>query len=457
MWRNTFLCLLIVAIFVMPIATVESKIKDSVKYNTSSVNISLNGGWLEDVDGVRILHLNGSYYDMGYQQGYLLKDEINQNFRAYISFLEQVGITYDDLLDLWGIMREYIPLIYTDELQGIADGSGLSFNDVAACLMIEVINHDISACSHAAAWGSATVDGKLYHVRSNDWSLGIVDPETGIYLQENQVLVVRQPDDGYASAYPLIAGQVTSHGGVNEQGISFSHTLSWCMADISNQGIPTPLREKMVLDHAATAQEAINIVNTNRTRGWTVIISDGKTPIAYAVELSANYSYIGTWDNPVESTSPFWEIDHVVRRGNFYIESLLASLQRKVYNPRSAFHWFIYARIARVFGLYDDYKYEYYPEVMLYRVLSEAIEDQWGNLTLNTSMSIIRDVYSGKTDAVWKRWQEIFGWYQGALRQWVICPETGDIVISFADADISAHENPVHYFNLYELLDAEPP
>ena len=43
------------------------------------------------------------------------------------------------------------------------------------------------------------------------------------------------------------------------------------------------------------------------------------------------------------------------------------------------------------------------------------------------------------------------------LHQWVSCPETGDMVVSFADADKSANENPVHYFNLFELLDSEPP
>ena len=36
----------------------------------------LDGGWLEEREGVKILHESGSYYDMGYQHGYLLSDEI---------------------------------------------------------------------------------------------------------------------------------------------------------------------------------------------------------------------------------------------------------------------------------------------------------------------------------------------------------------------------------------------
>lgn len=44
-----------------------------------------------------------------------------------------------------------------------------------------------------------------------------------------------------------------------------------------------------------------------------------------------------------------------------------------------------------------------------------------------------------------------------AYHQWVACPETGDIAILFADGDKQAQYNPVHYFNLFELLVFEPP
>ena len=34
-------------------------------------------GFLEDVDSYRVLHIKGTPYEMGYQQGALLKDDIN--------------------------------------------------------------------------------------------------------------------------------------------------------------------------------------------------------------------------------------------------------------------------------------------------------------------------------------------------------------------------------------------
>jgi hypothetical protein len=43
------------------------------------------------------------------------------------------------------------------------------------------------------------------------------------------------------------------------------------------------------------------------------------------------------------------------------------------------------------------------------------------------------------------------------MHQWVACPKTGEIVVSFASAKKNAHQNPVYYFNLFELLNSEPP
>jgi len=38
-------------------------------------------GFLEDDNGYRVLHLKGTPYEMGYQQGALLRDDIRENVR----------------------------------------------------------------------------------------------------------------------------------------------------------------------------------------------------------------------------------------------------------------------------------------------------------------------------------------------------------------------------------------
>jgi hypothetical protein len=41
--------------------------------------------------------------------------------------------------------------------------------------------------------------------------------------------------------------------------------------------------------------------------------------------------------------------------------------------------------------------------------------------------------------------------------QWVACPKTGDILISIGTHENHAYKNPVHRFNLFDLLNSQPP
>ncbi len=97
-------------------------------------------GFLEEVDGYRVLHIKGEPYEMGYQQGALLRDHIRENVRFLFDVkakemkLELGGIK---LLDpkrvISGIVaqqRKHIPERFFDEMRGIADGAGLDVQDV---------------------------------------------------------------------------------------------------------------------------------------------------------------------------------------------------------------------------------------------------------------------------------------------------------------------------------------
>ena len=66
-------------------------------------------------------------------------------------------------------------------------------------------------------------------------------------------------------------------------------------------------------------------------------------------------------------------------------------------------------------------------------------------------MILLRIIYTGKTDFRFKLMQ-LFDAYSTPY-QWVLCPETGEFVLSFATRDKNAFENPVHYFNFYKLLE----
>ena len=89
-----------------------------------------------------------------------------------------------------------------------------------------------------------------------------------------------------------------------------------------------------------------------------------------------------------------------------------------------------------------------------YRALSKGLEESWGTLDLDRTMNVMCDMYMGKTDAVFRVLQDLFFIYQ-PFHQWVACPETGDMLVTFAGPDTIASVNPAHHFNLFDLLESE--
>ena len=435
---------LVLLLFILMIpVTISSGIIQNVEKKLFLKTINyFDDGWLEERDGVKILHLNGSNYDMGYQHGILLKNEINANFRAFCNWISERGFSYEQLVEKWNIMEPYLPQCYIDEIKGVADGSGLSIENVS---VYNIGFYLVVNCGSFAAWGPATIDGRLYHARSHDFPTKIKDPETGTYLVETQILIVRKPIGFFSSVSPSEAGMVTASDGLNDMAIATGMLSSWTDDETLN-GINVGFRMRMVLDTASNITEALNIITSNKTLGYNFIVSDGKIPIGYAVETTANLSYVGIWDNPTEATHPFWKIDYVVRRSNMFINTSTAKTQRKQYNPS------IFPLFSMLFkkNQMSGTSISAAGPWVHYTAISKGIESEWGNLDLNKTMNVLRNIYLGKTDIRYLIIHILGG--GKTPYQLVSCPETGEFVVSFATKDKNAYENPTHYFNLFELL-----
>lgn len=90
-----------------------------------------------------------------------------------------------------------------------------------------------------------------------------------------------------------------------------------------------------------------------------------------------------------------------------------------------------------------------------YDALRKGIEGVMGIMDVNNTMTMLQDVYCGKNDVIFFLLQKIHMYMP--IHQWVVCPKTGDMTICFASRDKIASYNPVHYFNLFDLLESEPP
>ena len=412
--------------------------------NATDTYNPLDGGWVEERDGITILHVSGTYYEMGYQHGYLLQDEIQANIRMFIDFFNHAGFSYETLVNNWNVMKAHIPNKYMMEIQGMADGSEISLEKIGVFNIL----HDtanLMHCCGAILWDTATKDGELIHVRSGDLRMNIKDSVTGRYLQENQVILVHNPDDGYASMSPIWSGGMGSAGGINEKGIAVSETTCWT-TDTTLEGTCATFRMGTALDTTDSASEAIQIMDSNRTCGWTLLIADGNQPVGFVLEQTATMSHLCTWADPEESNDPFWKIETVLRRGNCFVSMDCASTQRQRYDP------------SGIPGLFDFIigRNSYFLVWNHYKALSKGIEQDWGSFDLNGSMNMLREVYRGNTDVMYHL-LSLFIFPPQPIQQWVACPASGDMLFSFADATKIASENPVHRVNLLELMDAEPP
>jgi len=146
-----------------------------------------------DYDGREfyILVLNGTAYDMGFAYGSLMRTELpdmvdefffwaQDYIETNVSFISKLPKFLRDLIGDIGVagakkllqLNYYITAPYTprrwdDEMSGIADATGL---DVWLLREVNLIPELLKAsCSILGAWGAATDNGQLLHLRALDW------------------------------------------------------------------------------------------------------------------------------------------------------------------------------------------------------------------------------------------------------------------------------------------------
>jgi isopenicillin-N N-acyltransferase like protein len=244
-------------------------------------------GFLEEVDGTRILHLKGTPREMGFQHGTLLKADVIEEIRFLFDVkakefkLELLGIKVPLdarrlILSISQLQRKYTPAKYYEELQGIAEGAGIPVEDVIAANFIPEMFH----CSGFALSGSATKDGTLYHGR-------ILDYGCDWKLQDHAVLVVAEPDGSIPFVNVTYAGFIGSVTGMNAKKISIGEMGGGGLGHW--EGVPMSLLVRMALEEADDLDEAIAVFRDHpRTCQYFYVVADGKTGKGVGMEASWN-------------------------------------------------------------------------------------------------------------------------------------------------------------------------
>ena len=229
----------------------------------------------EEASHLRVVVLAGTPYQMGYQQGVLLAEQIEAVRRAaerdliWNSFLHIVeNEPLDDDRTYWDHVLANSLETVVEECRGLVDGSDHAM-ELFHCVVMSSVTYimddfmprflpgidDTIGCSGFVATGAATATGRMLHGRNLDYNS--LDP-----IVENPVLFVRQPQGGARHFAVGWAGQVGLLTGMNEHGLAVELNENGCPSpdDRGLDGVPPMQQLLRGLTNARDLDEAETLV-----------------------------------------------------------------------------------------------------------------------------------------------------------------------------------------------------
>ncbi len=382
-------------------------------------------GYVEEINGTRVLHLKGSPYEMGYQRGALVKDLLLLSERKIDELLddakEHVGLpktAANLILDtVYALCSPHIPTRYKREMEGVADGSGVDLQLLRRIHVISVVTE--RGCSAFTAFGKATKNGDLYHGRNFDWIT-----EAG--LQDTAILVCCEPDGYHPFASVGYAAFTSVLTGINMEGISISQ-IGAITNDKQFSGTPLAYILRRILEETDDLDDATEILqNARRTVGYNYVIGDGDAKAARAFETTAHHCAVFTDNDPNETAEYAIPIDDAVFRSDEAMDPTVRSLQNCANAPDLP---------------YGSESYDH-----RYKGIATDIQENYGQIDDNIALNILKDAAMRKASLH-------CALYNSTTREiWVAhagSPELGK--------DAFAYKQPFVYYDLKKLFSQPHP
>lgn len=172
---------------------------------------------------MRVLELSGSPRQRGRQHGEELRELIGRHYDLYLENIEQdTGMNAKKYLDQFFAATDFIPAAekyapdLLEELHGIAEGSGRSFQEVFARMLSDedpwyrqIVKYGRGVPEHCSCLGT----------REGGRSLIAQNMDTPVYYDGFQILLhIKEPDSDVESLVFTVAGKI-SLAGMNNYGV----------------------------------------------------------------------------------------------------------------------------------------------------------------------------------------------------------------------------------------------
>jgi hypothetical protein len=264
----------------------------------------LEGGFRRaNANGWMFVHLQGTPAAIGYQHGYLLAREIEDNQQAIaLSITHGTGRSWEQLRELGrNLFWPRIPGEYRDELRGIAEGlkaqgGTLTTDDLVAMNGFmeydyyfnelkrhigEPTNSVAEHCSAFMATGTYTKDGRIV-AGHNNWTDYLTAARWNVIFD-----IV--PSAGHHLIMDGMPGLIHSGDdfGINDAGIMITETTISSFHGFNENGVPEFVRARRAMQYSESIDDFARIMKDGNNGGYanTWLVGDRKTGEIGRLEL----------------------------------------------------------------------------------------------------------------------------------------------------------------------------
>jgi isopenicillin-N N-acyltransferase-like protein len=232
-----------------------------------------------------LIEISGPPHERGRQYGQQAADRIRKGVAHYTSQLHQLSLDAAAIVEL---VRDYRPVIeqfepaFIEEMLGIAEGAGISFEEIALLnARTEILKlaqrpdlrrrlattQDQDGCTAVAVLPEATKAGRLIHAQNWDWKRECA--ETAIVLR------VRRDDGPDLLTFTEAGGLARS--GFNAAGIAVTANYLESDRDYRQVGVPLALIRRKILEseHVALAMRTVYVTAKSASNNMMISHRDG--------------------------------------------------------------------------------------------------------------------------------------------------------------------------------------
>jgi isopenicillin-N N-acyltransferase-like protein len=230
------------------------------------------------------VQVKGSHRQIGQQLGEALKEQVKHSLENARVLLDS---TYTDLELTWEgakiQAKKYNPFAqekypeYMEEMAGIAEGAGVSFDDIAVLNAMEAVTMDalhLEKCTSLAVNDQRTTDGNVLAAHNEDWL-----PE-----DEPDVCVLHISPDDEPPFLAMSYGGLLPNIGFNAAGIA--QCCDSVYPNDSRIGIPRVVVSRAVLGAKTPAEAIRHMLTPHRAAGYNHLLVHESGEL-YNVEVSA--------------------------------------------------------------------------------------------------------------------------------------------------------------------------